>query len=86
MPTFAVRFKGMLTKDERERLTAAGIEVASSRSSMTAGTEETGTVGTGRPIYTVTLEAASEDEALTKVREAIDPDTSNFSGWEAGPA
>lgn len=86
MPTFAVRFKGMLTKDERERLTAAGIEVTGSRSSMTAGTEETGTVGTGRPIYTVTLEATSEDEALAKVREAIEPDTSNFSGWEAGPA
>lgn len=86
MPTFAVRFKGMMTKDERERLAAAGIEVASSRSSMTAGTEETGTFGIGRPIYTVTLEATSEDEALTKVRGAIEPDTSNFSGWEAGPA
>jgi hypothetical protein len=86
MPAFAVRFKGMMTKDERERLTAAGIKVASSRSSMVAGTEETGRVGTGRPIYTVTLEATSEDEALTRVREAIEPDTSNFSGWEAGPA
>jgi hypothetical protein len=86
MPAFAVRFKGMLTKEERERLTAAGIELGGSRSSMTAGTEETGTVGTGRPIYTVMLEATSEDEALTMVREAIEPDTSNFSGWEAGPA
>jgi hypothetical protein len=86
MPAFAVRFKGLLTKDERERLLAAGIEVASSRSSMTAGTEETGTVGTGRPIYTVRVEAPSEHEALMKVREAIEPDTSNFSGWEAGPA
>ncbi len=86
MPAFAVRFKGMLTKEERERLTAAGIELAGSRSSMTAGTEETGTVGIGRPIYTVTLDATSEDEALTKVREAIEPDTSNFTGWEAGPA
>jgi hypothetical protein len=86
MPAFAVRFKGMLTKEERERLTAAGIEFAGSRSSMTAGTEETGTVGTGRPIYTVKLEAPSDQEALTRVREAIEPDTSNFSGWEAGPA
>lgn len=86
MPAFAVRFKGMLTREERERLTAAGIEVAGSRSSMTAGTEETGTVGTGRPIYTVKLEATSDQEALTRVREAIEPDTSNFSGWEAGPA
>jgi hypothetical protein len=85
-PVFAVRFKGMLTKEERERLAAAGIELVGSRSSMTAGTAETGTVGTGRPIYTVTLEAATEDEALTSVREAIEPDTSNFSGWEAGPA
>ena len=86
MPAFAVRFKGMLTKEERERLTAAGIELAGSRSSMTAGTEETGTVGTGRPIYTVKLEASSDQEALTRVREAIEPDTSNFSGWEAVPA
>jgi hypothetical protein len=86
MPLFAVRFKGMLTRDERERLTAAGIRLTGSRSSMTAGTKETGTVGTGRPIYTVTLEAPTEQEALTRVREAIEPDTSNFSGWEAGPA
>jgi hypothetical protein len=86
MPTFAVRFKGMMTGDERERLAAAGIEAANSKSSMVAGSKETGTVGTGRPIYTVTLEASSEDEALAKVREAIEPDTSNFSGWEAGPA
>jgi hypothetical protein len=76
----------MLTKDERERLAAAGIELTGSRSSMTAGSEETGTVGTGRPIYTVALDAPTEREALTRVREAIEPDTSNFSGWEAGPA
>jgi hypothetical protein len=85
-PVFAVRFKGMLTKDERERLAAAGIELVGSRSSMTAGSEETGTVAIGRPIYTVKLEAASEHEALAMVREAIEPDTSNFSGWQAGPA
>ena len=86
MPVFAVRFKGMLTGDERERLAAAGLELAGSRSSMTAGTPETGTVGTGRPIYTVKLEASSEQEALARVREAIEPDTSNFSGWEVGSA
>lgn len=86
MSAFAVRFKGMLTKEERERLAAADIEVTGSRSSMVAGTEGTGTVGTGRPIYTVTLEAPSADEALATVREAIEPDSSNFSGWEAGPA
>jgi hypothetical protein len=86
MPAFAVRFKGMLTRDERQRLAAAGIELAGSRSSMTAGSEETGTVAIGRPIYTVTLEAPTELEALSRVREAIEPDTANFSGWEAGPA
>lgn len=85
MPVFAVRFKGMLTRDERERLAAAGIALAGSRASMRAGNRETGTVATGRPIYTVELEAASEQEALSRVREAIEPDTSNFSGWEASP-
>jgi hypothetical protein len=86
VPLFAVHFKGMLTKDERGRLAAAGIELAGSRSSMTAGSEETGTVITGRPIYTVKLEAPTDREALARVREAIEPDTANFSGWEAGPA
>jgi hypothetical protein len=86
MPVFAVRFKGMLTGAERGRLAEAGIELAGSRSSMRAGSEETGTVGIGRPIYTVRLEAPDEHEALTRVREAIEPDTSNFSGWESGPA
>lgn len=86
MPLFVVRFKGMLTKDERERLATADIELTGSRSSMTAGDEETGTVATGRPIYTVTLEAPTEHEALKRVRAAIEPDTSNFSGWEAGAA
>jgi hypothetical protein len=86
MPAFAVHFKGLLTKEERERLVAAGIELTGSRSSMVAGTEETGKFATGRPIYTVTLEATSDEEALAKVREAIEPDTSNFTGWEAGPA
>ncbi len=84
MPTFAVRFKGLMTGQERERLAAAGIRLEGSRSSMVAGNSETGTVRTGRPIYTVAVEAGSEDEALAKVREAIEPDTSNFSGWEAG--
>jgi hypothetical protein len=85
MPTFAVRFKGLMTAQERERLGEAGIRLEGSRSSMVAGDPETGTVRTGRPIYTVAVEAASEDEALARVREAIEPDTSNFSGWEAGP-
>jgi hypothetical protein len=85
MPTFAVRFKGLMTGQERERLAATGIKLEGSRSSMIAGNPETGTVRTGRPIYTVSVEAASKDEALAKVREAIEPDSSNFSGWEAGP-
>jgi len=86
VPIFAVRFKGLMTGHERERLTAAGIELKNSKASMTAGDPETGTVGTGRPIYTVTVEANSESEALARVRAAIEPDTSNFSGWEAGAA
>ena len=83
MRTFAVHFKGLLTREERERLAAAGVEIVGSRASMRAGSEETGTVGTGRPIYTAKLEAASAEEALARVREAIEPDTSNFSGWKA---
>jgi len=85
VPIFAVRFKGLMTGHERERLTAAGIELKGSKASMTAGDPETGTVGTGRPIYTVTVEANSESEALARVRAAIEPDTANFSDWEAGP-
>jgi hypothetical protein len=81
MPTFAVRFKGMLTKDERERLAAAGLEITDSKASMVAGT-----IGTGRPIYTVTVEAPAADEALARVREAIEPDTANFSDWEVESA
>lgn len=85
MPVFAVRFKGMLTGDESRRLAAAGIELAGSKASMRVRTGETATIPTGRPIYTVKLEATSEQEALAKVRAAIEPDTANFSGWEAGP-
>jgi len=85
MLTFTVRFKGLMTGQERERLAAAGIEMQDKKSSMTVGDPETGAVGTGRPIYTVTVEADSEVEAVAKVREAIEPDSSNFSGWDAGP-
>lgn len=38
------------------------------------------------PLYTAHAEAASADEALQKVREAIEPDTANFSNWGSGPA
>lgn len=81
MPAFAVRFKGMLTKDERERLTAAGLEITGSESSKVGGT-----IGIGRPIYTVTTEAPTANEALARVREAIEPDAANFSDWEVEPA
>jgi hypothetical protein len=86
MLVFHVRFKGMLTGQERERLTAAGIHLEGRRSSMVVGSPETGTAPTGRPIYTVSVEASSAEEALQKVRNAIEPDTANFSGWEAEPA
>lgn len=81
MPAFHVRFKGMLTKEERERLEAAGITIESRERSMRIGL-----VRTGLPVYTVRAEATSEQEALQKVREALDPDTGNFSNWETGPA
>lgn len=86
MPTFQVRFKGMLTGQERERLTAAGIRLEGSRASMVTSSPTTGIVRTGRPIYTVALEADSPEQALARVREAIEPDTSNFSGWEVDAA
>ena len=81
MPAFLVRFKGMLTKDERERLEAAGITIVSRERSMRVGL-----VKTGLPVYIVSAEATSEQEALQKVREALDPDTGNFSNWETSPA
>jgi hypothetical protein len=86
MPTFAVRFKGFVTGQERERLAAAGIDLQGSRRSTVVGDPETGTVSIDRPTYTVAVEASSEEEALAKVREAMEPDSSSFSGWEAAPA
>lgn len=81
MATFQVRFKGMLTKAERERLERMDLAIEAKEPSL-----QIGTIKTGPPIYTVHVEAASADEALQKVREAMDPDTGNFSGWDAGPA
>ena len=81
MPIYAVRFKGMLTKDERERLRRAAITIPEQEPSL-----QVGGVKTGIPIYTAHAEAASEYEALQKVRAALDPDTGNFSNWETGPA
>lgn len=81
MPIFSVRFKGMLNKPECERLDRAGIQIKGQEPSL-----QIGHIKTGVPIYTVHLEATSEDEALLKVRTALGPDTGNFANWETGPA
>jgi len=78
MARFRVRFKGMLNKSERERLAGADISLEASEPSQVAGI-----AGAGRPIYTVSIEETSRHEALATVREALDPDTGNVSGWEA---
>lgn len=81
MPAFLVRFKGMLTRQERERLSAAGIAIEAKERSM-----HIGLVKTGRPIFTVRVEADSEDVALQAVKAALDPDAANFSNWDSEPA
>lgn len=78
MARFRVRFKGMLNRSERDRLATAGIAVESSEAASIGGIP-----GAGRPIYTVSVEATSAEEALAAAREALDPDTGNFSDWEA---
>ena len=82
MPVFHVRFKGMLTGAERERLAEARVQLEDKEPSLLLDSPDAGPVRTGRPIYTVSIEAGSEKEALLRVREAIEPDTSNFSNWE----
>jgi hypothetical protein len=77
MDSFLVRFKGILNKSERQRLVAAAILVDSSEASSIGGV-----AGAGRPTYIASVEASSADEALIKVREALEPDTANFSDWE----
>jgi hypothetical protein len=81
MPTFAVRFKGMLNKSELERLDRRKITIEAEEPSLRIGT-----IMTGVPIYTVHVEADSEEEALRLVRATLEPDTGNFSEWETGPA
>lgn len=81
MARYRVRFKGMLNKSERARLAEAGVTFEGSDPTSVGGIP-----GAGRPIYTVSVEATSAEDALTKVREALDPDTGNFSNWEAEPA
>jgi len=71
----------MLTRQERERFAAAGIVIVAKERSMRIGL-----VKTGRPIYTVRVEAGSEDEAVQAVKAALDPDSANFSNWESEPA
>lgn len=77
MASFQVRFKGMLNKGERERLVAAAILVDSSEPSSIGGIP-----GAGRPTYIASVEAESAEQALAKVREALEPATGNFSAWE----
>lgn len=77
MARFRVRFKGMLNRAERERLAAAGVALEESEPSSIGGIP-----GAGRPIYSVRVEAESQERALAAVREALDPDTGNFSNWE----
>jgi hypothetical protein len=74
MASRRVRFKGMLFKEQRERLAAAGIEVVS--------TEPGSRIGLMK-IYTVSIEANSAEEAVARVREVLMPDDVNFSNWEA---
>jgi hypothetical protein len=77
VPAFFVRFKGMLTRQERQQLERAEIKIERKDRSLRVGR-----ITTGRPIFTVRVEATSEDEALQKVRAALEPDTANFSNWE----
>lgn len=81
MPSFAVRFKGLLFKNQRARLSAAGIDLVSSEPAM-----QIGPIQTGEPINTVTLEADSEENAIATVKGKLTPDDVNFSAWEAESA
>jgi hypothetical protein len=81
MPTYAVRFKGMLLRTHPEQLRHRGITHRSKEPSMRIGV-----IKTGRPIHTVVLEADSEEAARAAVKDALEPDSSSFSDWEAKPA
>lgn len=81
MARYRVRFKGMLNRAERERLSAAGVVLEKSEPSSVGGIP-----GAGRPIYSVSVEAESPEQGLATVREALDPDTGNFSNWEVESA
>jgi hypothetical protein len=81
MPSFAVRFQGLLFKSHLARLGEAGMRLESSEPGM-----QIGPVKTGVPINTVVLEAGSEEQAIAAVRETLMPDDVNFTDWRAGPA
>jgi hypothetical protein len=78
MPSYAVRFKGMLLGTHRERLEEAGIVLESREPGM-----KFGPIKTGVPINTVRLEADSAEQALARLKELLAPDDVNFSNWEA---
>jgi hypothetical protein len=81
MPSFAVRFKGLLFKSHCARLSAAGIELVSSEPSM-----QIGPIKTGEPVNTVLVEADSEQQAIATVKAKLTPDDVNFTEWEAEQA
>ncbi|MGN6664964.1 MAG: hypothetical protein ACTHK6_12290 [Solirubrobacterales bacterium] len=79
MPTFSVRFKGLLSGTDRAHLEEAGIVIESSKPSMRVGL-----IRTGRSIHTAQVEADSAEDALAMAMEALAPDDVNFTEWEAG--
>jgi hypothetical protein len=81
MPTYSVRFKGLLFKTHCERLPRAGVELQSSEPSM-----QIGEIKTGEPINTALVAASSEEQAVLAIKAALVPDDINFSDWEAEPA
>jgi hypothetical protein len=80
MPTFSVRFKGLLFQIHRERLEKAGIVLESSKPGLRVGM-----IMTGRSIHTASVEADSVEDAVAKVMETLAPEDVNFTGWEGGP-
>lgn len=78
MPTYSVRFKGLLFKAHYERFDQVGIDFKSSEPSM-----QIGEIKTGEPINTALVEADSEEQAVLVIKAALVPDDINFSNWEA---
>ena len=81
MATFSVRFKGLLFKKHYEQLREAGVVYHGGEPSVLVGM-----IKTGEPINTVSVEAASEQEALEAVEGALGVDAVTFSAWESGAA